>query len=187
MPDNLSLSNNDSDSLQIDISGGGTSVTLESANATLNKAGLMSADDKVKVNTALAVKSTSIGPSQNLNTYSTTGIYIQDNNVNAGTGTNYPVNSTAGVLEVIGSGLFIWQKYHTYQGLNSNRTYTRSYYNGSWSAWKLLIDTSSITGTTNRTTATNGVIDIAATYVGQTSITTVGTIGAGTWNGPLLM
>lgn len=47
-----------------------------------------------------------------------------------------------------------------------------------------------ITGTTNRITLTNGdgvagnpTIDIAATYVGQTSITTLGTIGTGTWNG----
>jgi hypothetical protein len=46
-----------------------------------------------------------------------------------------------------------------------------------------------ITGTTNRTTITNGdgissnpVIDIAATYVGQTSITTLGTVSTGTWS-----
>jgi hypothetical protein len=42
-------------------------------------------------------------------------------------------------------------------------------------------------GTTNRITVTNGstspVVDIAATYVGQTSITTLGTIATGTWNG----
>lgn len=45
-----------------------------------------------------------------------------------------------------------------------------------------------ITGTTNRITITNGAgtagdpaIDIAATYVGQTSITTLGTISTGTW------
>lgn len=41
-------------------------------------------------------------------------------------------------------------------------------------------------GTVNRITVTNGttnpVIDIAATYVGQTSITTLGTIGAGVWS-----
>jgi hypothetical protein len=43
------------------------------------------------------------------------------------------------------------------------------------------------TGTANRITMTNGVgtytWDIAATYVGQTSITTLGTITTGTWNG----
>lgn len=47
-----------------------------------------------------------------------------------------------------------------------------------------------MTGTSNRVTVTNGdgvsgnpTFDIAATYVGQTSITTLGTIGTGTWNG----
>lgn len=42
-------------------------------------------------------------------------------------------------------------------------------------------------GTTNRITVTSGstspVIDIAATYVGQTSITTLGNVIAGTWSG----
>jgi len=44
----------------------------------------------------------------------------------------------------------------------------------------------SVSGTTNRITVTGTVtptIDIAATYVGQTSITTLGTITAGTWTG----
>jgi hypothetical protein len=40
------------------------------------------------------------------------------------------------------------------------------------------------TGTTDRITVSGGnVIDIAATYVGQTSITTLGTIATGTWSG----
>ena len=47
----------------------------------------------------------------------------------------------------------------------------------------------SVSGTANRITSTGGttpVIDIAATYVGQTSITTLGTIGTGTWQGTLV-
>lgn len=47
-----------------------------------------------------------------------------------------------------------------------------------------------ITGTSNRVTVTNGdgvsgnpTLDIAATYVGQASITTLGTIATGTWAG----
>lgn len=47
-----------------------------------------------------------------------------------------------------------------------------------------------ITGTSNRLTVTNGdgvsgnpVLDISASYVGQTSITTLGTIATGVWNG----
>jgi hypothetical protein len=47
----------------------------------------------------------------------------------------------------------------------------------------------SVSGTANRITSTGGVnpvIDIAATYVGQSSITTLGTITTGTWNGSVL-
>lgn len=45
----------------------------------------------------------------------------------------------------------------------------------------------SVVGTTDRITVdstdpANPVVDIASTYVGQTSITTLGTIGTGTWN-----
>lgn len=44
----------------------------------------------------------------------------------------------------------------------------------------------SVTGTLNRITSTGGTtpqIDIAATYIGQTSLTTLGTITTGLWNG----
>lgn len=47
----------------------------------------------------------------------------------------------------------------------------------------------SVSGTANRITSTGGttpVIDIAATYVGQTSITTLGTIGTGVWQGSVI-
>lgn len=50
-----------------------------------------------------------------------------------------------------------------------------------------------VTGVSNRTTVTNGdgtagnpTVDISATYVGQSSITTLGTIGTGVWNGSLI-
>lgn len=56
------------------------------------------------------------------------------------------------------------------QDLSADRTYTIT-----------------TTGTANRISVSNGAtttptIDIAATYVGQSSITTLGTIGTGTWN-----
>ncbi len=41
----------------------------------------------------------------------------------------------------------------------------------------------SISGTMNRITVNANVIDIDANYVGQNSITTLGTIGTGVWNG----
>lgn len=41
----------------------------------------------------------------------------------------------------------------------------------------------SISGTANRISITAGVIDISAAYVGQNTITTLGTIATGTWQG----
>jgi hypothetical protein len=41
-------------------------------------------------------------------------------------------------------------------------------------------------GTSNRITVNSDSIDIASTYVGQTSITTLGTIGTGTWQGSVI-
>lgn len=53
--------------------------------------------------------------------------------------------------------------------------------------------TRSVVGVTNRTTVTDGAgitgditVDIASTYVGQTSITTLGTVSTGTWNGDIV-
>lgn len=40
-----------------------------------------------------------------------------------------------------------------------------------------------ITGTLNRITVTVGVVDISASYIGQASITTLGTVTTGTWTG----
>jgi len=43
-----------------------------------------------------------------------------------------------------------------------------------------------VTGTSNRITVGADAVDIASTYVGQSSITTLGTIATGTWNGSLI-
>jgi len=43
-----------------------------------------------------------------------------------------------------------------------------------------------VVGTANRIIANADNIDIAATYVGQTSITTLGTVATGTWNGTVV-
>lgn len=46
----------------------------------------------------------------------------------------------------------------------------------------VLYSSGNVSGTTNRITVTSSVIDISANYVGQTSITTLGTISTGSWN-----
>lgn len=62
----------------------------------------------------------------------------------------------------------------------TNKTYVDSMVGGS---------VASVSGTLNRITSTGGttpVIDISASYVGQSSITTLGTIGTGAWQGTLI-
>lgn len=66
-----------------------------------------------------------------------------------------------------------------------------SYMDGT-GAWSTPAGTgvTSVSGTTNRITVATGtttpVIDISASYVGQSSITTLGTIGTGVWQGTLV-
>ena len=59
-----------------------------------------------------------------------------------------------------------------------------------WSAFSTAAGTvTSVTGTANRITSTGGTtpqIDISASYVGQSSITTLGTIGTGVWQGTVI-
>lgn len=55
-----------------------------------------------------------------------------------------------------------------------------------WAAPATSGTVTSVTGTTNRITSTGGTtpqIDISGSYVGQSSITTLGTVGTGVWNG----
>ena len=47
-------------------------------------------------------------------------------------------------------------------------------------------NTINVSVTTNRTAITEDAIDISANYIGQSSITTLGTIIAGTWNGTVV-
>jgi hypothetical protein len=47
-------------------------------------------------------------------------------------------------------------------------------------------NTLNVVGTANRISISADAVDIASTYVGQTSITTLGTIGTGTWQGTVV-
>jgi hypothetical protein len=95
-------------------------------------------------------------------------------------------NTTTNSLEFYNSGSVAWQtsgnaETNGISGLSTTGLVTRT--------GTATYTTRTITGTTNRITLSNGsgvsgdpTVDIAATYVGQTSITTLGTITSGTWN-----
>ena len=79
----------------------------------------------------------SIGSGVNLDTYTSSGYYVQGSNSNTTSGTNWPTNN-AGILTVVraeGNTTHITQTYDAY---NSNAFYNRSYYNGTWSSWRNL-------------------------------------------------
>jgi len=69
--------------------------------------------------------------------------------------------------------------------INQSTTSTNGYLSSTdWNTFNNKV--TSVSGTTNRITSTGGttpVIDIASTYVGQSSITTLGTVTTGTWQG----
>lgn len=73
-------------------------------------------------------------------------------------------------------------------GTNTTQLATTAFVQSAVSA--LTTGVSSVIGTTNRISVspTTGIpqVDISASYVGQTSITTLGTIGTGTWQGTLV-
>ncbi|MFZ5222278.1 tail fiber protein [Enterobacter cloacae] len=71
-----------------------------------------------------------IGNAEDLNAYTTPGLYYQPANAQAQTGKNYP-EANAGSLEVY-KHAGVTQIYRIY---NNSRTYIRTLYSGTWSAW----------------------------------------------------
>ena len=74
--------------------------------------------------------------SKDLDTYTSTGVYHQSIDKEAKSGTNYPPDVGAGLLEVFNpDGRMTYQRYTRYG--NNNRVWTRGLYNGKWSPWKM--------------------------------------------------
>lgn len=114
---------------------GSTSNAVQTSSHTHALSTNLKAWDGYHPDNAFVDKGTIPG-SVDLNDYRTTGIYHQNANADATSGTNYPANS-AGMLTVYESSAMTYQ---TYQIYNTGDVYTRSRYNTSWSAWKLSVD-----------------------------------------------
>lgn len=72
------------------------------------------------------------------------GVYVQELNANAASGSNYPEPS-AGCLEVLPSPSGVVQRYTAYYG--DNNTYVRTRYISTWSAWKRYLTNGTIYNT----------------------------------------
>jgi len=96
--------------------------------------------DNLNSDKFMYVNPTTIPSGTDLNTYTTTGLYLVPSNTYATSGTNFPI-STAGLLEVISNtyqgSTFVWQYYHV-RGDNGTKTYMRSHYNGTWASWAII-------------------------------------------------
>jgi hypothetical protein len=138
--------------------------------------------------------------------------YFQITNNPTGAGPN--LNSLGGDTDVgmnfttKGNGRFFWRSTHAtpfvilngtayqrtnqfnFPDLSGNFAYTFPAATGTIALTADLTSyVTAVNGTANRITSTGGTtptIDISASYVGQSSITTLGTIGTGVWNGTLV-
>jgi len=123
--------------------------------------------DGYQVTEGMVYKS-EIPDASDLNNYTEIGLYTQSSDTEAGNGTNYPEGS-AGILTVKnntshGGGTMIWQEYWTY---STNITYKRTYYNGTWEAWKEMgsdIQWGDIQGTLSNQTDLQNALDAKVPY-----------------------
>jgi hypothetical protein len=122
------------------------------------------------------------------------GIYLYTDN-----GTTYTLSRSTDAdtyQELIGATVFVdegttygktsWTQSNTYLTSFASQTWVQFSGASTTTAGAGLIANGNafdVVGTTNRITVNSDSVDIASTYVGQTSITTLGTITAGTWNG----
>lgn len=117
--------------------------------------------------------------------YTSSSIAVADwqnaaNWIEIGSGSAYTLPiATASILGGIkvGANLSIDAVTGVLSATDTNTTYTAG------SGLTLNNSEFNVGGTANRITVTPDAVDIASTYAGQTSITTLGTIGTGTWQG----
>ncbi len=130
----------------------------------------LSTDANVTAQDIFNGQAVGIGDKADLNSYTTPGLYYQPANAQAGTGTNYP-EANAGSLEIY-KHAGITQVYRVY---NSSRSYIRTLYDGTWSAWTKQYDTA------NKPSASDvGALPITGgTVTGNVAVNGALTVGNG--------
>ena len=125
------------------------------------------------------------------------GIYVYTDN-----GTSYTLTRATDADafgELVGASVFVqegtiyaktgWLQSNHYLSSFSGQTWVQFSGAGTYGAGAGLTLTGNVFdvgGTTNRITVNADSVDIASTYVGQSSITTLGTIGTGIWQGTVV-
>ena len=127
----------------------------------------LSADISITAQDIFNGQTVGIGNAEDLNAYTTPGLYYQPANAQAQTGKNYP-EVMAGSLEVY-KHAGITQVYRVY---NNSRSYIRTLYSGTWSVWVKQYDAANkptagelgalpVTGgTVTGNTAVNGTLSV---------------------------
>ncbi|MEN4883824.1 tail fiber protein [Enterobacter ludwigii] len=133
----------------------------------------LSADINITAQDIFSGQAVGIGNAEDLNAYSTPGLYYQPANAQAQTGKNYP-ETAAGSLEVY-KHAGITQIYRIY---NSSRAYIRSLYSGTWSAWIKQYDAAN-----KPTPADIGALASNGNAVSATKLQTSRTIGGVSFDG----
>jgi hypothetical protein len=176
-PDNLT---NAAGNLQV-VWGGTRRLTVNNSGIDVNGVITATGGNSTNWNTAYTYsqtdagvlrKRTDIPGSANLNTYTSIGLYHQNSNSSATSGSNYPAN-VAGMLTVTADGAMIYQ---TYQGYGTQSTYERKYYNGTWQSWHQVYDSGVFT---NNSTNWNTAYTVANAALPKAGGTMTGTLAMG--------
>lgn len=140
-------------------------VTLANGDRVLVKDQSSAAENGIYVVAASPGRATDFDASADV----TSGafVFVEEGTVNADSGW---VMTTDGAI-TIGSTSLAFQQFSGAGQITAGDGLTKSG------------NTIQVVGTTNRISVAADAIDISSNYVGQTSITTLGTIGAGTWQG----
>ena len=119
-------------------SAGGAAFSAVTASAAPSTAAHLTRRDYVDGLVGSVHVPTVIPSGANLDAYTTSGVYVQNQHASAQAGTNYPT-PYAGLLTVNATSSFVFQEYtatNLTPGLDRNAAWRRTRYNGAWGAWE---------------------------------------------------